>query len=291
MVKSNRVGTSVAAFDARFPDSDACLNHLLRVRFGEFPACPGCGCPTKFLKVRGRNRYISSCCFNESINPATGTIFSRTRIPLLDWFRCILYFTNSSSGISISFVMRHFGLSKKAAFRINKKIRSHFREIDSNIKLGKSKCVYIDEAKIKNVASNNERRMTPVRLLVAFDGDDIFSFPLPKGRMKSVSKSMFEKFSDNSNLIIRNDALYKKLTGYRNSKTKHNHPIFVSDNSDSSNFNHIDSYVIKLKQFIFGSHLWISERYIDDYIAHFNFIYRRRNSGSSIFCEAISKFY
>lgn len=45
-----------------------------------------------------------------------------------------------------------------------------------------------------------------------------------------------------------------------------------------------------LKIFILRSHIWASADQIENYIAHFEFLYRRRRLGETVFWDAISRF-
>lgn len=287
---AKRAGTSFVEFEAHFPDSSACLDHLLRVRFGEMPKCSGCGEQTKFLRVRGTNRYISSCCFDQSINPLRGTIFFKSKVPLVDWFRCILYFTNAAGGVPLSFVRRQFDLSHKAAFRMCSKIRMHLNRIDSGIELGRAGRVFIDETIIRNVAASPGGRVTPVRVLIACDGTELLAFPIAPGRLKARCKPVFDRIADDADVVVRGEGLFRRITGYRNSKSRHGKAISVSEDIRSDACDAIDSYEIKLKQFIFRSHIWVTRKYLEGYVAHFGFLYRRRGKGASAFNDAISIF-
>ena len=48
---------TVADFFKRFPTDDACLDHLMELRFGLELDCPKCGKPTRIVKrVKDRER-------------------------------------------------------------------------------------------------------------------------------------------------------------------------------------------------------------------------------------------
>jgi transposase len=49
---------SVREFFTRFPDEQACLEHIMRVRFGGTTLdCPACGAEGEFHKLRDRRVY------------------------------------------------------------------------------------------------------------------------------------------------------------------------------------------------------------------------------------------
>jgi hypothetical protein len=52
-----------------------------------------------------------------------GTIFEKTRLPLLRWFRAIWFVTSSKSGISAKELQRELGCSYQAAWLMLHKMR------------------------------------------------------------------------------------------------------------------------------------------------------------------------
>ncbi len=72
---------TIQEFFRRFPDDDACLDHLMEVRYGKRFECPSCGKQTKYHRIRKRRAY--ECQFyGHHIYPAVGTPFHRSRTPL-----------------------------------------------------------------------------------------------------------------------------------------------------------------------------------------------------------------
>ena len=57
-----RKGPNIQAFNKRFPDEDSCLDHLMRVRFGERLTCFKCQKQATYYRVRGRRSYVCEHC-------------------------------------------------------------------------------------------------------------------------------------------------------------------------------------------------------------------------------------
>ena len=53
---------TVGEFFARFPDDDACLNHIMEVRFGARHVCQACGVEGTFHKLTNRRAFSCSSC-------------------------------------------------------------------------------------------------------------------------------------------------------------------------------------------------------------------------------------
>ena len=53
---------TVHEFFQRFPDDDTCLDHLMKVRYGESLDCPGCGVNGRFHRIRKRPVYSCQWC-------------------------------------------------------------------------------------------------------------------------------------------------------------------------------------------------------------------------------------
>ena len=53
---------TVQDFFKRFPDDNACLDHLMAVRYGETLECPKCGKEGRFTRIRKRMAYQCAWC-------------------------------------------------------------------------------------------------------------------------------------------------------------------------------------------------------------------------------------
>ena len=66
----------------RYPDQEACIEHLENIRWGDTPCCPHCG-GVKVARKADANRIGRWNCHycKSSFNVLSGTIFEKTRIP------------------------------------------------------------------------------------------------------------------------------------------------------------------------------------------------------------------
>ena len=89
---------TVQDFFKRFPDDDACLEHMMKVRFGETIECPKCHKQGKFHKIKKVPAYSCSWC-GHHVHPMVGTPFERSRTSLQKWFYAMYLFAMSRHGV------------------------------------------------------------------------------------------------------------------------------------------------------------------------------------------------
>ena len=283
-----RAGTSFLEFDSAFPDSQMCLRHLFNIRFGAEPKCPRCGNPTDFLPLPGTYRFNSRCCFGASVNPRTGTIFARSNLPLITWYRCMLYLINASNGVTISFVRKQFGISHKAAYRMLTSLREHLFRLERVELIGEGRGqVFVDEVKFQNVKVRGGRKGIPHRLLVMTDGFRFSAIQVPRGKFSKSAKYLTECVLDDCRIEIRHAETHRKLFDFRERTRLAGRPTFLATDPDRAEYHLLSVFAVKLKLFILKSHLWVSSGNLDGYLGHFTYLYNRRDRGETAFCEAI----
>lgn len=116
---------NLLAIFTRFPDQEACIAHLEKVRWGEDAHCPHCGSPTVARKSEsGRmGRWNCRACAS-SFNVLSGTIFEKTRIPLQKWFLAIGILVNAKKSVSSLQLARDLDMNQKSAWYMQQRIRA-----------------------------------------------------------------------------------------------------------------------------------------------------------------------
>jgi transposase len=113
---------SVREFFARFPDDDACLKHVMEVRYGLRHPCDKCLNLATFHRLAERRAYSCAHC-GHHVYPCAGTIFEDSRTPLQVWFYAIYLFIATRHGVSGKELQRTLGVTYKTAWRIGHQIR------------------------------------------------------------------------------------------------------------------------------------------------------------------------
>jgi transposase len=121
---------TVGEFFARFPDEDACLTHIMEVRYGQRHVCGKCGVEGTFHKLANRRAFSCAHC-GDHIYPTAGTIFQDTRTPLQVWFYAIYLFVTTRHGVSGKELERTLGVTYKCAWRMGQQIRQLMIKADN----------------------------------------------------------------------------------------------------------------------------------------------------------------
>jgi transposase-like protein len=136
---------SVRELFARFPNEQACLEHIMSVRFGgTVMNCPSCRTVgAQFYKLRERRVYACPEC-RFQIAPTANTVLHDTRTPLVSWFYAMYLFCTTRHGVSGKELQRQLGVTYKTAYRIGQQIRDLTAKADiSHLLSGHIEC---DEA-------------------------------------------------------------------------------------------------------------------------------------------------
>lgn len=108
-------------FLQEFPDDKACLDYLLRLRFGTQIKCPKCERTAKFHKIRQIPAYACQWC-GYHLHPMAQTRFARSRVGLRAWFHAVLLYAQADNGISARELQRLLDLTYKTAWRMRNTI-------------------------------------------------------------------------------------------------------------------------------------------------------------------------
>lgn len=120
---------SVREFFARFPTDDACLDHVMEVRYGLRHPCDKCLSLSTFHRLAWRHAYSCAHC-GHHVYPCAGTIFQDSTTPLQIWFYAIYLFVTTRHGVSGKELQRALGVTYKTAWRIGQQIRKLTGSVD-----------------------------------------------------------------------------------------------------------------------------------------------------------------
>ncbi len=109
----------------RFPDQESCIAHLERIRWGDDPHCPHCGCD-HVARKQDNDRVGRWNCHGckSSFNVLSGTIFEKTKIPLQKWFLGIGLMVNAKKSLSSHQLARDLDMNQKSAHYMQERIRA-----------------------------------------------------------------------------------------------------------------------------------------------------------------------
>ena len=87
---------------SRYPNQEACIEHLEKVRWHSEPHCPHCDSVRVARKIDGERigRWNCHAC-HRSYNVLANTVFCGTKIPLQKWFLCIGLMVNAKKACQV----------------------------------------------------------------------------------------------------------------------------------------------------------------------------------------------
>jgi transposase-like protein len=141
--KPNYSDMSWMIFQEEFRSEDDCVDWLFRTRWPHDFECPKCG-GKKYWQLKTRSIYKCASCRHQ-VSITAGTIFHKTRIPLLKWFMLIYRMSTSKTGVSINEMKRELEINDyKTIWVMAHKVRKAMADRDAQYKL--AGLVEIDES-------------------------------------------------------------------------------------------------------------------------------------------------
>ena len=89
-------GRSLLEFQMAFTNDEDCAKHLMMQRWGNDFICPKCG-NKEFWYLTTRKLYECRNCHLQT-SATAGTIFHKTRVPLLKWYWLIYHMAMAKGG-------------------------------------------------------------------------------------------------------------------------------------------------------------------------------------------------
>ena len=288
---SSVVALSVREFFARFPDEQACLDHIMAVRFGGTTMdCPACGSVgVEFHKLRDRRVYACPACLHQ-IAPTANTILHDTRTPLVSWFYAMYLFATTRHGVSGKELQRQLGVTYKTAYRIGMQIRKLMGKADFDGLL--SGHIEADEAYVGGKRSGGKRgRGAPGKTIVMGvkqrDGAIVTAVipDVKKPTLRAVVNENVEKGS-----VVSTDELYSygllEGDGYVHGSVQHGRKEYARyDYRQGVNHhvNHVESFWKLFKASVRSTHISISGKHMSRYLDEFTFRQNHRERMNAMF--------
>jgi transposase-like protein len=111
-------------FYKRFPSEKAAIDHFLNIRYKGNMVCPHCGSTVNIYRERERLKVFHCAACNNSFSPFKDTIFEKTHVEIIKWFKIIRNFLNDRKGYSACHAERDLNVTYKTAWRMLQQIRT-----------------------------------------------------------------------------------------------------------------------------------------------------------------------
>lgn len=295
MSKSNSPEFSVRDFFNRFPSDDACLEHVMEVRYGERHECGKCGKDSSFHRIADRPAYACASC-GHHVHPLAGTIFQDTRTPLQLWFYAIYLFVTIRHGVSGKELQRSLGMTYKTAWRIGTKIRELMSKANGFEMLKGH--IEADEAYVGGRRSGGKRGRGAEGKTIVFGlkerGGRLVAESIPNVKKVTLRGQVLRKVEPGS--IVSTDELmsYGLLTGdgYTHGMVKHGAKewsYYDFSHGATHHVNHVENFWKLLKHSVRSTHIHVSSKDMDRYLGEFTFRSNQREKQNAMFYLLIAR--
>jgi transposase-like protein len=281
---------SVREFFVRFPDERACLEHIMRIRFGGTKLdCPACGAEAQFHKLRDRRVYACPHCLHQ-IAPTAGTILQDTRTPLVSWFYAMWLFCTTRHGVSGKELQRQLGVTYKTAYRMGMQIRKLTEAVDSFDGL-LSGHIELDEAYVGGKAKDGNRgrgasNKTVVFALAERNGR-IRAKVVPNAQTVSLRPIVLQNVERGATISTDELRSYGLLTGdgYRHGRVNHAQNEYARYVCKSLTFhvNTCEGFFRLFKSSVRSTHIHVSGKHMQSYLNEFTFRANHRDRVNGMF--------
>jgi transposase len=270
-------GPTRKQFEARFPTEDACLDHLMRTRYGTRHKCAKCGKDARYYRVKARRSYECEYCAYQ-VYPTAGTPFEKTRTSLRDWFYVMYMFTTTRNGVAAKRVQREIGVTYKTAWRMCHLIRHYMGFVDGNDQIGGGwNTVQADKTFIGGYDRKGRDDKTVVFGAVEENGD-VRTEVLPSKSSKYVHPAMLRNVRKGSRLVTDTAVAFQGLAihGYQHVMKNHS----AGEKTGTAT---IEGYWSLLKRGINGTYISVSPKHLPSYLREFEFRYNLRKQPHIMF--------
>ena len=278
-------------FQDSFPTEESCLEHLMRVRFGDRHECEKCGKDAKFYRVKARRSYACEHC-GAQVYPTAGTPFDRTRTSLRDWFFVMFQFCASRNGVAAKEVERQLGVTYKTAWRMCHEIRKYMAEVNGDEPLGGPfQVVEIDETFIGGEERGAQGgKGKAIVMGIKHRGGDIQTHVVDSRKAHDLIGPIVANVKVGS--AIHTDALLSyrevRMHGFRHQTVNHRVGEYVSKGNVT--VNSVEGFWAQLKRGINGTHIHVSPKHLSKYLGEFEFRHNRRDRPATMLDELMLSF-
>jgi transposase len=284
---------SVREFFARFPTEDACLEHVMTVRYGLRHPCDKCLNLSTYHRIRDRPAYSCSHC-GAHVYPCAGTIFQDSHTSLQVWFYAIYLFVTTRHGVSGKELQRSLGVTYKTAWRIGQQIRKLTGSVDPDGMLRGH--VELDEAYIGGRRAGKRGRGAAGKTIVMGlkeRSGRLQSEVVPDATMKSLRDVVTRSVEPGSIVSTDEWASYRLLIGdgFKHGAVRHAAKEWTNYDAElnvTHHTNSVENFWRLFKDSIRSTHIHVSQKYMSRYLDEFTFRSNHRQIGNAMFDLLIS---
>lgn len=271
---------TIRQFFAAYPDEDACLEHVMRTRYGQRHACTACGKSAHYYRLKARKAYSCEYC-GHHVYPCVDTPFAKSRTPLQFWLFAMYLFSASRNGVAAKELQRQLGVTYKCAWRMGHEIRKYMAEVDGNAPLGGSGIVEADEAFIggKDKMGHDDKKIV---LGAVERGGEIQTEVIVDRREATMIPQLTKMLVPGARVVTDEQKAYKSLPseGFPHATVNHAAKEYVRGPIRT---NTIEAFWAQLKRGINGTYIHVSQKHLDKYLGEFEYCFNLRQTPYAMF--------
>jgi len=272
-------------FQQRFSSEEDCIEYLIQQRWPEGYRCTRCGHGESGYHPARRHFQCKACKYQQTIT--AGTMFHRTRTPLLEWFWSIYWMSNSKKGISVLELQRLLGAKDyERVHRIKRRIQEAMDNRESLYQL--DGFVEVDEAFFGGARSGKPGRGAENKAIVLVSVSVLDTDKPGYAKMKvienasakSIQETIQEQVKPGTTIASDQWPSYYKLTekGYEHIACPIQKP---QDNQTFLPW--VNILISNAKRFILGTHHSVKLENLQNYLSEFCFRFNRRLFNNGLF--------
>jgi transposase-like protein len=266
---------SLLQFKKKFPSERACRKALEKTRWPKGFVCSKCAHRHAYDRPRRRLLECAGCGYQASLT--AGTIFHKTRTPLLKWFWAIYLVSQDKGGVSAMRLSKQLELGYKTAWAMLHKIREAMAHRDRQYTL--SGFIEMDDAFFGGAGKGKGRGAGNKSIvLVMVESREEHAGFIAMQKVESMERSNIEKTVKERIAPaqqIRTDGYrsYSNLGGMGHS---HNGtPVPSKQASEELPWVHIA--ISNAKRFLLGTYHGVSHKHLQRYLDEFCYRFNRRS--------------
>lgn len=276
----------------RWPDHEAAMRHLEKVRWNGRPVCPYCS-STKICSHASKDHTLPRWQCEEcsrAFSATVGTIFHHTHLALNKWFLALSIMLNAKKNVSNAQLSRDLGLPYKTAWSLALRIRTAMIS-DPNQKRLFHGIVEMDEVYIggkprkggpkggggvKSKRGRGTKKMPVVGIVERHGRVIARSFDKVRLTQKNLT-TFYKRHVDRSAAIVMTDEFggyggLKSITEHRSIDHK------VAYVSGDVHTNTIEGFWALVKRSWYGQHHFYSRKWANLYISETAYKYNQRGN-------------
>lgn len=280
---------TIQEFLRLFPDDDACLAHLFKVRYGDNPKCPKCGLVGHFHKLAKMPAYTCNC--GHHIHPMVDTPFLRTRTPLQKWFFAMFLFTTTRNGMAAKEIQRQMGVTYKTAWRMARLIRQYMGWVDGDAPLGGpgGNIVEADEHYVGGKDRGQALGDKTIVFGMVERGGEVVTRVIPD-RSEFTTTPIITTFVRRGSKLATDDwTAYRRLAeeGYTHERVNHRQREYARGEWHT---NTIEGFWAMVRRTIAGTHIWVSPKHLPKYLGEIEYRWNLRKRQDLMFPLLLASF-